>query len=100
MTVVIETREVDRDSAQAFADELELAYTAYCELADSGSPLVLDLTGVVFMDGGGVQALIELERRVLERGGRLELQTAGSPPRVLQITGVWDRFHPRTDTPA
>jgi anti-anti-sigma factor len=100
MTVVIETREVDRDSAQAFADELELAYTAYCELAHEPSPLVLDLTEVVFMDAGGVQALIELERRVVDRGGRLELYSAGPPPRVLQITGVWDRFHPRSGTAA
>ena len=47
-------------------------------VAAYGTPLVLDLSGVTFMDASGVSALLAIRRRalVLDPPGRVELRGA------------------------
>jgi anti-sigma B factor antagonist len=61
----------------------------------SGTPKVLvDLTGVSFMDSSGLGVLVGSLKRSRERGGELALVcTEGSVLKVLTITGL-DRVFP------
>ena len=87
----------------------ELDNAACTELIDrfeqvTGTPdtrsVVLDLSGVSFIDSAGMQAIIAIERRVGELG--LTLSIAPPPAEVtelLQMTGIADRvtLAPRVD---
>jgi anti-sigma B factor antagonist len=57
------------------------------DLASDGD-LVLDLTGLAFIDSTGIQVLVDSARR-LEGRGRLLLKGAGEPiRRVLALVGL------------
>jgi len=60
--------------------------------AESAGPLLLDLSGVTYMDSSGVGTMVYLKREIERRGRQLVL--VGLPPRVrgvLEITHL-DRF--------
>jgi len=58
--------------------------------------LVIDLSGLAFIDAGGLRALADLRRRVEQRGASLVLD--GVPPqmrRLMQIIGPTSQFRLR-----
>lgn len=94
-------RAVNGDSVTVVVNgELDIAtvprFTARMgELIRRGSfrELVLDLSGITFIDVGGVRALAEVRRRVEQRDATLVL--AGVPPqmtRLMQIIGPTRQF--------
>jgi anti-anti-sigma factor len=98
MVVVIETPEVDRRAVETFENELERALAGYqLRRTDDRDPLVLDLRNVTFMDSTGLRCLIDTDRAVAACGGRLEVLAQGIPRRLLEVTGLLDRFEPVPD---
>ncbi|MFB4263335.1 STAS domain-containing protein [Nonomuraea sp. GTA35] len=77
------------------ADQLE----SYAERHRRPGPgMVLDLTGLTFMDSRGLHVLLRLNAAVREQGGLLRLAAVHDvPARVLQITGVWLALHIHPD---
>ncbi|MFC4116148.1 STAS domain-containing protein [Nonomuraea zeae] len=62
-----------------------------------GEPLVLDLSGLTFMDSSGLQVLLRLNAATRVQGGVLHLAAVQDlPARVLQISGVWDALNIHT----
>lgn len=85
---VVELRgELDLSNAQALRDRL-------LEIAGREPvSLILDLSGLTFMDSTGISVLVAAERRALELGGALSL--AGPQKvvaRVLRITSLDKHF--------
>ena len=76
--------EVDLESAEALAAALRAA-------DDGSDPVVVDLTGVPFMDSSGLRALLVASTGL---GDRLAIvMSPGSPvAHLLQIAAVADRF--------
>jgi anti-sigma B factor antagonist len=74
--------ELDAYSAPELADELH-------ELGDDITHVLVDLTGVTFIDSAGVGLLTETARRLRTRGGimMLAIDTA-SVRRVFELTGL------------
>lgn len=57
--------------------------------SDDGPRLVLDLTGVAFMDSTALGALVGALRRVREAGGEMPVVLPDSPARrIFEITGL------------
>jgi anti-sigma B factor antagonist len=75
------TGDVDLYVASAFQKQ----GTAYVRAA--AAPL-LDMRGVSFVDSAGLAALVSLAREAQSSGKTLRLRIAGSPRRVLRITGI------------
>jgi anti-anti-sigma factor len=70
----------------AATDELRRRFEA---VVTPGRHLVVDLSGVSFMDSSGIEALCVARRRALREGGSVSLR--GPNPvvlRTLEITGV------------
>ncbi|MEW1845901.1 STAS domain-containing protein [Nonomuraea angiospora] len=70
--------------------------TAYIERehADAGLALVLDLSGVSFMDSSGLHLLVEQHNRQTEHGSGLHLAAPHQRVRrLLEITGVGQVLH-------
>jgi anti-sigma B factor antagonist len=93
-TVVGVRGEVDVATAPALRDGLDEA------LEGGIGPVVVDLTGVTFIDSTGLGVLIGARRRCVE-GGR-ELRVVVAEPRILkvfEITGLTELFtiHPSLD---
>ncbi len=58
-------------------------------VADVPSKLVVDLTGVTFINAGGISALLRMRRRWQDAGGSFALRGArGIVRRVLEITDL------------
>ncbi|MGI5281912.1 STAS domain-containing protein [Nonomuraea polychroma] len=54
-----------------------------------GEPLVLDLSGLTFLDSTGLNVLLRLNSTAQEQGGGLHLAALRKiPARLLKITGV------------
>ncbi|MFG6191701.1 STAS domain-containing protein [Nonomuraea sp. JJY05] len=61
---------------------------------DAGLPLVLDLSGVSFMDSSGLHVLVQQFHRLDERGAGLYLAAPHERVRrILQLTGVDQLLH-------
>lgn len=61
--------------------------------AERPKVLVLDLTGLKFMDSSAVRVILQTDSRAREAGRRLALITGNGPPhRVLSILGLTDRL--------
>lgn len=57
--------------------------------ATDAAAIVVDLTGLEFIDCSGVRVLVEAHRRSREGGGRLRLVPGvGQVDRVIRLTGV------------
>ena len=58
---------------------------------DAPREIVVDLTGVTFLDSAGLCVLAAAHRRLLAAGGRLRVLAATRAViRPLQITGLWN----------
>jgi anti-anti-sigma factor len=67
-------------------------------VTDSEGPLVVDLTGVAFMDSTGLALLLNAHRRVVRRGHGFAVVCAGGPLlRVFQVTDMVDMLRVRPD---
>lgn len=96
---VVGTSEVHERSVSAFRDEVDAAVDRY--LAEAGKsrkgsirPLVFDLGWVTFLDGVGVQVLIEATDRVEAAGGALRFRNAAGAIRLaLEGAGRWAEVH-------
>jgi anti-sigma B factor antagonist len=74
--------EIDLDSAG------ELSEAAVAALQEIGPSLVLDLSGVTFMDSTGLKVLLAVHKRAELAGGRLVLAApTRSVNRVVSVTG-------------
>lgn len=75
--------ELDLATARALEDRLEIARSCHPER------LVVDLSGLHFMDSSGVHALVRAHRRALEHGQQLHLlQGSHRIARVFEQTGT------------
>ena len=79
----------------AITGELDLATVPRVSEALAAEPVagaravVVDLAGVTFMDSTGLAALLDFERELAARGGRLVLACPEGPARLLlDVTGV------------
>lgn len=55
--------------------------------------LVVDLSGVEFLDSSGLRALLAVRQQVADRGGSVALRgQSDRVDRILQITGVRELF--------
>jgi anti-sigma B factor antagonist len=79
--------EIDLDSAG------ELSEAALAAMQEIGPSLVLDLSGVTFMDSTGLKVLLAVHKRAELAGGRLVLAApTRSVNRVVSITGFDQTF--------
>lgn len=61
--------------------------------AESPAVLLLDLTGLEFMDSSAVRVILQADGRAREGGRRLAVVTGTGPPhRVLSILGLTERL--------
>ncbi len=79
--------------------EIDLASVGELEnevggLIESGTTrIIIDLTGVTFLDSTGLRTLLATHSRLAQLGGTLALVLNGGPvERLLDITGVADTF--------
>ncbi len=88
LTVVLVTGEVD----YATVDRLEEQLAAATNDPDA-SEILVDLSGVNFLDSGGIKALLQ-GRRLADAGGRGYRVTGAQQMvlHVLRITGVWSHL--------
>ncbi len=56
--------------------------------------VVLDLTGVSFIDSSGLRAMLTAHRELSERDGELRLRNPSQTTmRLLEVTGLVDQLH-------
>ena len=93
-TVVHVAGEIDVASADRLRERLART------VAEGGTDLVVDLTGVTFMDSTGLGLLVGTLKRVRTAGGRMALVLDAEPLlKVFRITGLHQVFtiHPTLD---
>jgi anti-anti-sigma factor len=84
--VTVVSGEVDAATADAFEQALRPA------IADS-TTIVLDLSGVSFMDSSGLRSLMAIHSEVTARDGRIQLaDTSSVVDRLLSVTGLDELF--------
>ncbi len=84
---VVLSGELDLATAGQVEEELEEV------LERSPARLVIDLSGLEFMDAAGLRALLGVERRAAEAGRRIEVIAGeGEPRRLLELCGVFGRL--------
>ena len=82
-TVVAAVGEVDVYTAPTLDDELTRL------IDDGAASLVVDLSGVDFLDSTGLSVLVKALERLRDRGGRLDVVvTAERVAKVFRITGL------------
>jgi anti-anti-sigma factor len=86
--VLVVEGEVDLSGAARFAQELE-------ELIDGAShTVVVDLSGVGFIDSSGVRELLRAQHRAQTTDADLVLRSPSEAcQRVLQVSGAWVEFN-------
>jgi anti-sigma B factor antagonist len=73
----------------ASIDALEAAITATEQDAAAGGDVVLDMSGVTFLDSSGLRVLVTANDRLASAGSRLVIRRpSASVLRVLEITGL------------
>lgn len=89
------TGEIDSSSAP------ELRRVLDALLDEAPEELVVDLTGVTFLDSAGLSSLAVAHRRAGAGGVRLRVLASGrAVVRPLKITGLWDLFGAEQVDPA
>lgn len=89
--VVALAGEFDLASAQLVDDELARAQESY-------PVVILDLTGVTFMDSTGLHVVLRVDERMQEAGTSLRVVPGGPQvQRLFQLTGATDRLQTVTD---
>jgi len=90
-TLLVLEGEVDPHTTEQLDEAVDAA------LASAGD-LVLELSGVTFIDSAGLRSLIRAQRQVDEAGGSLVLRAPRpSTRRVLEITGLTDELTVESD---
>lgn len=90
-TLLVLEGEVDPHTTEQLDEAVDAA------LASAGD-LVLELSGVTFIDSAGLRSLIRAQRQVDEAGGSLVLRAPRpSTRRVLEITGLTDELTVEAD---
>ena len=83
-TAVALSGEIDHHSARAMTERLDGIIADRLPMR-----LVLDLSGVTFMDSSGIAVLLRAHRQVSRHGGTLEVRAIPAQPRrVLDAAGV------------
>ena len=100
MSLAVERSRVDGYELLAVEGELDIATAprmiaalndAFAELS---TPLVVDLSSVVFMDSTGLALLINAYRRVMRSGQGFAIVCPGGPiSRVFEIADMVDSLH-------
>jgi anti-sigma B factor antagonist len=99
----IEAAETPYGALLAITGELDLATVPRVRAATAEAPVagagtvVVDLTGVTFMDSTGIAVLIALEHELTERAGRMAIACPEGPARLLlDVTGLTEQLavHP------
>jgi anti-anti-sigma factor len=91
VAVVVASGEVDLASAEA----LERETTAALVQAETAE-VVVDLSGVTFLDSSGISALVKQRRLADEHGKLMRISGArGTVRDVLRLTGVWQHLGAR-----
>lgn len=86
--------ELDAIGAGSLREQLE-------KLAELDRDLVLDLSGVSFLDSSGVGAIVFLFKRVLARGHRMSLAAArGQPLELLELLRMGQAIPMMNELPA
>jgi anti-anti-sigma factor len=73
------TGEVDISNADELSDHALEALKA------NGTPLVIDFSGVTFMDSSGLRALVAIRKHAIRRGVWSGVELRGVPRRVLRL---------------
>lgn len=89
----------------AVSGEIDLASAPMLEgriqALDAGGPIVVDLSGVTFIDSTGLRVLISANEAANGAGGSLHLVAIDGPvTKLFSITGVeeWLNVHPSRDS--
>jgi anti-sigma B factor antagonist len=86
-TIVGVSGEIDLLTAEQLRHILERTIRSH------GPRLVLDLSGVRFMDCAGVRSLVAVQRQAELLGGMLRLVAASAPvARIIQLSGLQGKF--------
>lgn len=103
VTEEVATRGGGRAMVAAFEGDLDLASVGAFEevtsAAGGAGDLVVDLSGVRFIDSSGIHAIVRARVASAERGAGMELVVLpGSPvERVLEISGLREELDPKPD---
>ncbi len=83
--VFVLSGEVDAHTAPQFEERFDPLPTPI------GDALVIDMSGVSFMDSSGLRVLIELNRRVGEAGASMTVRAPSrSVAKIIEISGLTD----------
>jgi anti-sigma B factor antagonist len=85
------TGEIEPSTAPALLGELQA-------LLFTGAPreLVVDLSGVTFIDSSGLRAVIDIHNQMRDRGGVLVLESPSEKVRrLLEVTGLTEHLELR-----
>jgi anti-sigma B factor antagonist len=84
--VIMARGDIDLESAPSLCVDL-------LDALDTHREVVLDLSGVTFMDCAGLRALVHARNHADRRGARLILRRPGAPVlRLLRLTGLARRM--------
>jgi anti-sigma B factor antagonist len=83
--------ELSRSTAESFEAELRQA------IDDDASTVVLDLSGVGFIDATGLRSVLRIANHSLRNGGRLRMQNASAPVHQAVEWGGLERLLPLVD---
>jgi anti-anti-sigma factor len=107
MTVALCIRPGDGGTIVAISGEVDVCTEAPLQQAllriirERGARLMLDLSGVWFMDCAGLQALLATRRRAEMRGGFLRLIAASAAVRrIIELTGAHETLAAERSTTA
>lgn len=82
------------------ATEAQLAHALTRVVAQAPARVVVDLSGLEFMDARGVAVLLHARERAHAIGSRIELVTGhGEPRRLLELCGVLTRLDAVPEAP-
>ncbi|HYZ53880.1 MAG TPA: STAS domain-containing protein [Streptosporangiaceae bacterium] len=86
-TIVGVSGEIDLLTAGQLRHILERTIRSHCPR------LVLDMSGVRFMDCAGVRSLVAVQQQAERLGGTLRLAAVSAPvARIIQLSGLQGRF--------
>ena len=107
MTVTLCIRPGDGGTIVAISGEVDICTEASLQQAllriirERGARLMLDLSGVSFMDCAGLRALLATRRRAELRGGFLRLiATSAAVRRIIELTGTHEALAAERSTTA
>jgi anti-sigma B factor antagonist len=96
--------EFDNDSLVVLSGELDMATASTLThaldplLAQGSCEVILDLSGLTFIDSSGIAAMVEAQHRLSEKGRELSVHGARrSALRVFEIAGLLEFLHVQSE---